>query len=79
MRGLVLAGLMLGVLSSGALVDLNSASRAELRALPGIGDAYVDRIIRGRPYTAKNQLVQRGILPAEAYGRIQDLVVARRR
>jgi DNA uptake protein ComE-like DNA-binding protein len=69
---------MLGVVWSGALVDLNHASRAELRALPGMGDAYVERIIRGRPYTAKNELVVKGILPAEAYGRIQDLVVARR-
>jgi competence protein ComEA len=60
------------------LVDLNSAPAAQLRALPGMGDAYVRRIIDGRPYAAKNQLVTRGVLPAPAYDRIKDLIVARR-
>lgn len=64
--------------SQGAAVDLNTASVAELRALPGMGDAYVRRIIAGRPYTAKNQLVTRGVLPQAAYERIRDLVVAHR-
>lgn len=43
-----------------------------------MGDAYVTRIIEGRPYTAKNQLVTRGILPQSAYDRIRDLIVAHR-
>jgi len=59
-------------------LDINTATVAQLRALPGMGDAYVQRIIAGRPYTAKNQLVQRGILPQDAYARISDQIVAHR-
>jgi competence protein ComEA len=61
-----------------AKLDINTATPAQLRSLPGMGDAYVRRIIAGRPYTAKNQLVTRGVLPAGAYSRIQDLIVAHR-
>jgi competence protein ComEA len=59
-------------------LDINTATAAELRALPGMGDAYVQRVIAGRPYTAKNQLTTRGILPAEAYAHIKDLIIAHR-
>lgn len=59
-------------------VDLNTASFAELRALPGMGDEYARRVIRFRPYTAKNQLATRGVLPEAEYERIQDVVVAHR-
>ncbi len=59
-------------------LDINLASPAELRALPGMGDVYVKRVIAGRPYTAKNQLVTRGILPRAAYERIKDGIVAHR-
>ncbi|HEY0309061.1 MAG TPA: helix-hairpin-helix domain-containing protein [Acidobacteriaceae bacterium] len=59
-------------------MDLNTATAAQLKSLPGMGDNYVARIIAGRPYTAKNQLVQRGILPADAYASISDLIVAHR-
>ena len=60
------------------LLDLNSATVVELKALPGIGEAYAKRIIDGRPYIAKNQLVSKGIVPQAAYDRIKNSVVARR-
>jgi DNA uptake protein ComE-like DNA-binding protein len=59
-------------------LDINTATAAQLRALPGMGDAYVARIIAGRPYTAKNQLVQRGVLPQPVYSGISDLIIAHR-
>ena len=59
-------------------LDLNTATPQQLKALPGIGDAYAKRILDGRPYTAKNQLVTRGILPQQAYEQIKDQVIAHR-
>ncbi len=65
------------VMQAGPL-DLNTASAEQLRALPGMGEAYVARVIRGRPYTAKNQLLTRGILPQAAYEAIREHIVAHR-
>ena len=59
-------------------LDLNTATADQLKALPGIGDAYAKRIIDGRPYTAKNQLTARGVVPQSTYDKIKDSIVAHR-
>jgi DNA uptake protein ComE-like DNA-binding protein len=66
------------IAASQSLLDINTATPAELKSLPGMGDAYVQRVIAARPYTAKNQLTTRGILPAAEYERIRDLIIAHR-
>jgi DNA uptake protein ComE-like DNA-binding protein len=58
-------------------LDINTASEKELEALPGIGDKYAAKIIAGRPYKAKNELTQKGILLAGTYDKIKNRVVAK--
>ena len=61
----------------GGLVDINSASAAELDKLPGIGSARAQAIIANRPYKGKDELAQRKIVPQNVYEQIKDKIVAR--
>ena len=58
-------------------VDINTASDSELKAIPGLGDAYVAKIVAGRPYANKTQLKSRNILPGPVYEKVKDLIVAK--
>jgi competence protein ComEA len=60
-----------------ALLDINTASADELRALPGIGEAYSKKIIDNRPYQRKDQLVSRKIIPEQTYQGIKDQIIAK--
>jgi competence protein ComEA len=63
--------------TSAKLIDINTASQDELKALPGIGDAYSAAIIKNRPYANKRQLVSRKVIPQATYDKIADRVVAK--
>lgn len=60
-------------------VDINSASMGELKSVPGIGDAYANKIMGGRPYKSKAQLKTRNILPDAVYEKVKDNLIAKQK
>jgi DNA uptake protein ComE-like DNA-binding protein len=68
-----------GTSAKKAPLDINSASADELKTLPGIGDAHAKKIVDGRPYKRKDELVQKKVVPQGTYDKIKDQIIAKQK
>ena len=74
-----LTTLALPAMAQANLLDINSASKEQLDALPGIGTARAEAIIKGRPYKGKDDLVNKKIIPKNVYDGIKDKIIAKQK
>jgi competence protein ComEA len=63
--------------ASAGLIDVNSASAATLKTIPGIGDAYSAAIVKNRPYKGKDEIVSKAGVPQGTYDKIKDKIIAK--
>jgi DNA uptake protein ComE-like DNA-binding protein len=66
-------------MAQATLIDINSATKDQLDALPGIGAARADAIIKGRPYKGKDDLVNKKVIPHNVYDGIKDKIIAKQK
>lgn len=68
-----------GIVHAAEVIDINTATADQLKTLPGIGEAYSEKIIKGRPYKRKDELVQKKVIPRATYDKVKDQLVAKQK